>query len=302
LLHHAGKEIARTKNRIFIVLAAFLFSTGGAAIKATGFTSWQVASFRSGIAALVLWLAMPEGRRNWNGRGILVGVAYASVLITFVTATKLTTSANAIFLQGTAPLYMLLIGPLLLRERLRIVDIVVIAAVMAGAALLLRGGTPAARTAPDPALGDRIAVASGLAWALTIAGLRWFGRDARDAGAAMRPVIIGNVVAFLFCLPFALPVRAAGRMDIAVVAYLGVFQVGLAYVFLSRSLRFVPAVEASTLLLIEPVFNPVWTWMIHGERPGHRAIIGGAVIILAAFLSSAWDAGSRAYAVDRKIT
>jgi drug/metabolite transporter (DMT)-like permease len=279
-----------------------LFSTGGAAIKATSFSAWQVAGFRSGIAALVLLIGMPEARRNWSGRAIAVGVAYAAVLITFVTATKLTTSANAIFLQDTAPLYMLLIGPLLLRERLRVVDVIVILAVVCGAALLLRGGAPAARTAPNPALGDKIAVASGFAWAMTIAGLRWVGRGSRDAGAAMRPVIIGNLLAFLGCLPFALPASAPRPVDIAVVAYLGVFQVGLAYVFLSRSLRFVPAVEASTLLLIEPVFNPVWTWLIHGERPGYQAITGGAVIIFAAFFGSLWDARSRAYAANQKST
>jgi len=285
-----------------VLLAAFLFSTGGAAIKATSFSAWQVAGFRSGIAALVLLIAMPEARRGWSGRATAVGIAYAAVLITFVTATKLTTSANAIFLQDTAPLYMLLIGPLLLRERLRLVDVIVIMAVVCGAALLLRGAAPVARTAPNPALGDKIAVASGFAWALTIAGLRWVGRDSRDAGAAMRPVIIGNLLAFLACLPFALQGAAARPIDIAVVAYLGVFQVGLAYVFLSRSMRFVPAVEASTLLLIEPVFNPIWTWLIHGERPGHQAIAGGAVIIFAAFFGSVWEARSRAYATDQKTT
>jgi DME family drug/metabolite transporter len=167
---------------------------------------------------------------------------------------------------------------------------------------LLHGGAAAGRTAPNPALGDRIAVFSGLAWALTIAGLRWVGRDSRDSGGAMRPVIIGNLIAFLACLPFALPVREAGPTDIAVVAYLGLFQVGLAYVFLSRSLRFVPAIEASTLLLIEPVFNPVWTWLIHGERPGSSAIVGGAVIVIAAFVSGVWQARSRAIAANQKTT
>jgi drug/metabolite transporter (DMT)-like permease len=113
------------------------------------------------------------------------------------------------------------------------------------------------------------------------------GREARDTAAASRPVIIGNLIAFGACLPFALPVEHATVSDIAVIAYLGIFQVGLAYVFLSRSLRFVPAIEASTLLLLEPVFNPVWTWLAHGERPGRFAIAGGAVIVLAAFIG-AW--------------
>jgi drug/metabolite transporter (DMT)-like permease len=280
-------QAGRAHNRIFVLLAAFLFSTGGAAIKACSLSNWQVAGFRSGIAALVFLIAIPDALRNWNWRAFAVGVAYATTLVSFVTANKLTTSANAIFLQDTAPLYLLLIGPLLLREKLRAVDLGVMAAVMCGAALLLGGGAPAARTAPDPALGNEVALASGVAWALTIAGLRWVGRDARDLAAASRPVVIGNLIAFGVCLPLALPVGHTTATDIAVIAYLGIFQVGLAYVFLSRSLRFVPAVEASTLLLAEPVFNPVWTWLAHGERPGRFAIAGGAVIVLAAFIG-AW--------------
>lgn len=271
---------------MFLLFAALLFSTGGAAIKASSFTSWQVAGFRSAIAAIVFLIAIPESRRGWNRRALLVGVAYAATLIAFVSATKLTTAANAIFLQDTAPLYMLFIGPLLLHERLDSIDLAVIMAVMCGAGLLLVGGAPAVRTAPNPALGNKIAAFSGIAWALTIAGLRWFGRDSCDDGAATRPVVIGNLLAFVLCLPFALPVRHASAADLAVVGYLGVFQVGLAYVFVSRSLRFVPALEASGLLLLEPVFNPVWTWLVHGEQPGTTALAGGAIVVGAALAGS----------------
>ena len=83
-----------------------LISTGGAAIKLTALSSWQVAGFRSGIAALVLWLLIPGARRGWTWRTALIGVAYAATLILFVLANKLTTSANAIFLQYTAPAYV----------------------------------------------------------------------------------------------------------------------------------------------------------------------------------------------------
>jgi DME family drug/metabolite transporter len=106
-----------------LMAAAILFSTGGAAIKAISLTPWQIASFRSGIAALSLALLIPDGRRCWRWTLVPVGAAYAATLVLFVIATKLTTSANAIFLQSTAPLYLLLIGPLLLKEPLSSSDL-----------------------------------------------------------------------------------------------------------------------------------------------------------------------------------
>ncbi|HET7603618.1 MAG TPA: EamA family transporter, partial [Gemmatimonadales bacterium] len=105
--------------RLQLVLAAALFSTGGAAIKAASLTGYQVASFRSGIAALTLFLLLPQARRGYTWRSMAVGVTYAATLLLFVLANKLTTSANTIYLQSTAPLYILLLAPLLLKEPIR---------------------------------------------------------------------------------------------------------------------------------------------------------------------------------------
>lgn len=209
-------------------------------------------------------------------------------MILFVLANKLTTSANAIFLQSTAPLYLLLLGPWVLREPIRKVDLAVISTVAAGAVLLLMGSETTASTAPDPARGNLIALAAGATWALTITGLRWMGKRSDDANSAAATVIAGNLIAFAACLPMAIPVAHAALADLAVLLYLGLFQVSLAYVFLTRSLREVPGLEAATLLLVEPVFNPVWTWMIHGERPGASALVGGFLIITAAFAGTVW--------------
>jgi drug/metabolite transporter (DMT)-like permease len=109
--------------RLLVLSAALLFSTGGAAIKATALTGWQVASFRSGIAAVVLLLCMPAWRRVWHPRTLAVGAAYAATMILFVLANKLTTATNTIFLQYTAPLYLLLLAPWLLREPVRLSDL-----------------------------------------------------------------------------------------------------------------------------------------------------------------------------------
>ena len=273
-----------------MLAAAFLFSTGGAAIKACSLSSWAVASFRSGIGALTLWLLLPGARRDWTWRTLLIGFAYAATLILFVLSNKLTTSANAIFLQSTAPLYLLVLGPFVLREPLRKADLVVISIVAAGAVLLLYGSQTAASTAPDPPRGNTLATIAGATWALTIAGLRWLGKYSRAADSGAATVIVGNLIAFVVCLPKAIPVDHVSAVDIGVLLHLGVFQIALAYVFLTRSLREVPGLEGATLLLIEPVLNPIWTWLIQGERPGALALIGGVFIIGAAFGGTAWQA------------
>jgi drug/metabolite transporter (DMT)-like permease len=111
-----------TRSRLEILGAALLFSTGGAAIKAVQFTGWQVAGLRSGVAAAAVWLLLPQSRRMPRGTvlaTLLTAVAYAATLVLYVLANRLTTAANTIFLQSTAPLYLLLLGPLVLREHIR---------------------------------------------------------------------------------------------------------------------------------------------------------------------------------------
>jgi drug/metabolite transporter (DMT)-like permease len=274
------------RNRLLLVAAAALFSTGGAAIKAASFTAWQVASFRSAVAAAALLLVVPESRRAWSWRIAPVGAAYAATLILFVLSTRLTTAANAIFLQSTAPLYLLLLGPWLLHEPIRRSDIGYMAALAAGLSLFALGGQRALATAPNPHAGNMLALGSGLAWALTLAGLRWLSR--RKAGSAgMAAVTAGNLMAFLAALPLALPVASARPSGVALILYLGIFQIGLAYWCVTRAVRHVTAFEATTTLLLEPVLNPVWTWLVHGERPGAWPLAGGAVI-LSATLINAW--------------
>ena len=264
--------------RLRVLAAALTFSIGGAGIKACQLTSWQVASFRSGIAALTLLLILPEARRGWNARAALVGIAYATTVTLFVLANKLTTSANTIFLQSTAPLYILLLSPWLLREQIRARDVLVMAVVVLGMSLLFVGTERRYATAPDPTHGNILATLSGLSWALTLMGLRWMGRH-EGAGSAAPAVVIGNLIAFFVGLPFALPVIGARPLDWAIVGGLGTIQIGVAYVFLTAGMRHVRALEASMLLLLEPVLNPVWSWLIHGEKPRAWSLVGGAIIL-----------------------
>jgi len=281
----------RTTHRLQLLGAALLFSTGGAAIKATELSAWQVAGFRSAVAAVAMFLLVPAARRGWTWHVVPVGIAYAATLTLFVTANKLTTSANAIFLQSAAPLYMLIFGPLLLKELVRRRDLAFMAPVVLGLCLFFVGAeTPSSQTATNPALGNLLAAGSGVTWALTLVGLRWMGNRAGGEGSALPTVVAGNIIAFLACAPAAFPVTGAGVDDWMAVAYLGIFQIGAAYLLLTAGIRHVPALEASVLLLLEPALNPVWSWLVHGETPGPWSVAGGALILGATLLRTAADA------------
>ena len=277
---------ASSRARFQVLAAALLFSVGGAGIKACDLTSWQVASFRSGIAAVVVWLLMPEASRAWTWRVSLAALAYAATVILFVLANKLTTSANTIFLQSTAPLYILLLAPWLLREKSRASDLLVMALLAIGLSLFFLGSEEPRRTAPNPTAGNVLAAAAGLTWAATVMSLRGLGREGAASGSAASVVVAGNVIAFLAALPFALPVEHARPVDAAIVVGLGVVQIGLAYVFLTRAMGHVSALDASLLLLLEPALNPLWAWLVHGERPGLASAAGGALILGATALKT----------------
>jgi DME family drug/metabolite transporter len=282
-----------------VLLAALLFSTGGAAIKATSLSGWQVASFRSGFAALALVVFLPRSRRFPTGTMWLVGIVYAATLVLFVTATKLTTSANAIFLQDTSPLYVLLLSPFVLGERVRRADMVFMLALAVGLLLFFLGQDEPRDTASNPFAGDLIAAASGVTWATTIIGLRWLGTRTPDGDATQPALVAGNVIAFAAALPFALPIAGISTTDWVILLYLGVIQIGLAYVCFSIGMAGVPAIEASLLLLLEPVLNPVWSWLVHREVPNRWSLIGGAIILGATALRSLWDASSSRISADK---
>ena len=285
----AGDSLIRRSAPLQLAAAAALFSTGGAAIKFVSLGAWQVACLRACVASLTLLILLPEARRRWTWPAFWIGAAHAATMISFVTANKLTTSASTIFLQATAPLYILAVAPFALGERVTRRDLVLAACIAAGLVLIFTGTGSAQATAPDPLRGNVIALVSGLFWAATLMGLRWSARgDAPRAGSAALVVFIGNAVACLAALPMALPLGPVAPRDLAALVYLGSMQIGLAYVFLVRALRHVGAVEASLLLLVEPVLNPLWAWLLSGEIPGASTLAGGA-LILASTTWRTWD-------------
>jgi len=265
---HSRAEMIR--SRLLLLAAAVLWSTAGAAIKICQLSSWQIAGGRSLVAGLFLLLAVREARVRPTGRVLLVAIAYAFTVVLFVTATKLTTAANAIFIQDTAPLWVLLLSPWLLSETPSRGELLAIPVYAVGLSLFFLDDLSAGQLT-----GNLIALASGVAFALSILGLRLLRGDGPAA------LVWGNVLGAVVTLPMWSAGPAPRALDLALVLFLGVFQLGLAYLCFSRGLEKVPAVEASLLVLLEPVLNPVWTFLVAGERPGRWAIAGGAVVLAA---------------------
>jgi drug/metabolite transporter, DME family len=262
--------VAQRRSGPWLILAAAaLWSTAGAAIKLCSLNAWQISFGRSLVAAFVLWLFLPGARARPTRSTFAVAAAYAVTVVLFTVANKLTTSANAIFLQDTAPLYVLLLSPLLLRERPTRGELLSVPLFLLGLLLFFRD-----RLTPGQVSGNLIALLSGVAFALCILGLRRLGGNNAPA------VLWGNLLAGAASLPGSLGGPSLTPRDVAIVLFLGVFQLGLSYALFSRGLRHTPATEASLLALLEPVLNPVWAFLLAGERPGPWALAGGSLVLL----------------------
>jgi drug/metabolite transporter (DMT)-like permease len=252
---------------LLVAGAALLWSTAGVGIKGIEDPPLKVVFFRSAVAAVAL-LAHFRPRLRITP-GFLAGLGcYAACLITFVTATKWTTAANAIFLQYTGVVWVLLLSPLVVKEPLRARDAAAIAVAFAGMALFFFGRFDArGRT------GDAVALLSGLFFAGLVLSLR------RERGVGAEAVVAwGNVVTALAVLPFvpdlSLSARSAG-----VFLFLGVFQLAGAYALFVRGIRHVTATEASLIGMLEPIANPLWVFLFLGEKPALSSLIGGTVVL-----------------------
>src|SRR5204863_2405902 len=262
---------ATMSPRSKIILAAVLFSSGGAAIKWCSFGGWQLAACRAGVAMLTILILLPEARRGWSWRTIVVGFAYAATTLLYVQANKHTTAASAIFLQSTSPLFILLLAPLLLGEHATRRDVTQMAVMAAGMALFLFGMDQPSATAPTPRLGNLLAAICAVTWTLTVIGYRWIVTRGSSVAAA---AVAGNLTAAIISWIMAQPLARGRPGDWAVVVFLGVCQLGIPYLFLTRAVPKVRALEVGLFLLIEPVLNPIWAWLVHRETPGPATLAG----------------------------
>lgn len=260
---------------MLVLIAVFLWSTGGMFIKSTTIDAYQVTFFRSLFAALTVLLLTRKQGLKINAFGIVTSVIYALLLILFVWATKKTTAANAIFLQYTAPIYILVLAPFVIGEKFHIRDLITVVIVLAGMSLFFVG-----QLRLEDYQGNIAALGSGICLGLYIMLLRHPKADGFNPVIA---VIYGNFLLAIVTAPSgiaAIPIMTG--MDWFAVAFLGILQIGISYILFVKGVRGgTRPLDASLIGFIEPLLNPVWVFVAFGERPSQWALLGGAIIITA---------------------
>ena len=267
---------------ISLALCALLWSFGGLVIKLIKWDALAIAGVRSLLGTLVLTLAFKRppklfvrhesGRIDWRATTnlLLGGLFYAATMLLFVPATKLTTAANAILLQYTNPIYIIILGPRLTGEKNDWIDYVAVAGILAGMVLLLSGSLGGGQTA-----GNILALLSGLTYGLTTIFLRR-AKDARPSDS----LNLSCLLSFLFALPFMIKAGLPqSGSSYPALACLGIFQIGIPAVLLSMGIEKVPALSSVIITMIEPMMNPVWVALFAGEVPSTSSVFGGLVIL-----------------------
>lgn len=274
---------AHTRSVLLLVAAALCWSLGGLLIKSVNWPPLAVAGGRGLIAALFLLATNRALRFHFSRVQILGALGYAACTITFCVATKLTTAANAILLQYTAPVWIALFGAWFLGERATRADWLTITAVLGGMTLFFADSLELANL-----LGNLLAILSGVFFAAMTIALR----KQKDTSAS-ESIILGNLLAFGVGLPWIIGAPALSFNGWFALIVLGVVQLGVSYWLYARAIKHVTALEAVLIPVIEPILNPVWVLLATGEKPSRLALVGGAIVLTAVTLRAAASVRTR---------
>lgn len=253
-----------------VAAAAVLWSSGGLLIKLIELNAFQISAARSLFAA-IFFVSFFKGKALYFNTGVFINAAiYCAILILFVLATKTTTAANAIFLQYTAPIYVFVFEPLLLKTRFERVNLISIVICFLGMILFFVG-----ELSPGHFAGNIYALLSGISFAAFLVGMRRINPKYQFAS-----IFYGNVFVFLTSGFSYFNFPEISLNGILMLLFLGIFQIGLAYAFFSYGIKMITAIEASIISMIEPILNPVWVLIGYGEKPSVYAAIGAIIVII----------------------
>ena len=264
---------------IMTILAATLWSTGGLFIKLLPVDAFTILFYRSFYAAVIFIIIFRKSLFRFNKLSLVSILFYAPLLIAFVTSTKLTTAANAIFLQYTAPAVVLLLEPYFVRTKLTKINIFTVAVCFAGMCLFFVEQF----SRPDNWLGIWIAFFNGLILAGFLI-IQKMNKPEFLPGA----VFLGNVVVCLITLPWFIENPFPTFQENNYLMILGFGQLGLGFALFLFGQKYLPAIESSLISMLEPLLNPVWVFIGYGENPGYWAMVGGLVIIAALIFRLYW--------------
>ncbi len=267
---HANPAPAdRRAGLIAIIAAAVLWSTGGLFIKLLPFNALTILFYRSAFAAVLFAVLFRRVIFKVNALTLAISVMYAGLLWTFVTATKLTTAANAIFLQYTAPIYVLLLEPALFKTRLQRMDVFTILVCVGGMLLFFSADLEVGHMG-----GNWIALGSGVLLAGILLGQRFNAPERYETA-----IFWGNILVVMIGVPAWLESPSPTLPEWSMLLFLGFVQIGAGYALFNYGLKRVLAVESALLAMLEPILNPVWVFLGYGEKPGAWALAGGLIIV-----------------------
>ena len=258
---------------LYLVCAALLWSTGGLLVKLSSWSPLSVLAGRGLVAASVLLVYLRGTRLRLNITHYIGAVALLATQILFILATRMTTAANAIFLQYTSPLYVVPLGIWLLGEHPRRIDWITMAILFLGLAFFFGD-----RLSADGLTGNLLALLSGFTVAVFTIVTRHLGRCDGGSDAAAQVILLSYGFAAVVGFPSLLGEAFTPR-DIGLILLLGVFQIGLAFMFYARAIPYASALEATLITMLEPILNPLWVALVLGERPGPRACLGALLVV-----------------------
>ncbi len=269
----------KAKGPILIAATAILWSFGGILIKLIPWDAMTIVGLRAIFAAAVMAIYMKRVRITFSPSVILGALCIAGTTILFVFANKLTTAANAIVLQYTAPIFVVVLSLIFLKKKPKALDIGAVLAAVAGMALFFFGQLKA-----DALLGNILALLSGI----TFAGV--FLINQMPKAKPEESLLLGHLINVAVGIPFIITHVTFEPVAWLSVTLMGIFQLGIAYVLFSIGIKYTTPISASLLATLEPLLNPVWVFLMTGEQPGMWALIGAAVVIVSIVVYSVLSA------------
>ena len=255
---------------ILLITAALMWSLGGIFIKLVDLNPMGIAGIRSLGAAVVLLIYIKKPRLYWN-RYFFTGVlAYTAMVVLYVLSIRLTTAANAIFLEFTAPIYVVAFSYFLLNEKIDRFDILTMVIIFLGMGLFFMD-----ELTFYGFWGNIMALVAGVCLALVTVLIR------KEKESAFEIVFYGNVLTAIICFTFIIEgLSKSTQLDWLIIFGLGIFQLGIPYILYTTALKYVSALDAILVGMLEPILNPIWVYIFIGEEMGEWAFIGGALVII----------------------
>lgn len=258
----------RLRSIVFIVIAAALLSTGGIILKYIDMNPMAIAGSRGIISSAIVWMYLRKPKFTFSKPQVIGAFSYSMMVTGFVVANKLTTAANAVVLQFTAPIFIAVLGVWILKERIYWYDWLAIGIVSGGMVLFFIDDVGGGNV-----LGNIVAILSGLALAGATIGMRM-----QKDGSPVETTLLGHIFTAIIGIPFILQADFTTQNIIGIIL-LGVFQLGIAYILYALAIKHLTALETILIMFLEPILNPIWVMLIYGEKPGIFSLIGGFIII-----------------------